>query len=95
MAEKRDKAAAAGRGESARSQSSVGVVQTRYYQFAQPPAPLILESGASLGPIEVAYETYGRLNAARSNAVLILHALTGDAPRRGGPRQGREDRLVG
>ena len=41
--------------------------------------PLRLASGALLGPVEVAYETYGRLNDARSNAVFVCHALTGDA----------------
>jgi homoserine O-acetyltransferase len=40
--------------------------------------PLSLDSGASLGPLEVAYKTYGRLNEARSNAVLVCHALTLD-----------------
>jgi len=38
-----------------------------------------LDCGVSLGPVDVAYETYGELNAAKSNAILILHALTGDA----------------
>jgi homoserine O-acetyltransferase len=41
-------------------------------------APLRLDCGASLGPITVAYQTYGRLNQARSNAILVCHALTGD-----------------
>jgi homoserine O-acetyltransferase/O-succinyltransferase len=40
--------------------------------------PLQLDSGAQLGPFTVAYKTYGTLNAAKSNAVLVLHALTGD-----------------
>jgi len=39
---------------------------------------LRLDSGATLAPLEIAYKTYGRLNAARSNAVLVCHALTGD-----------------
>src|ERR1700685_302818 len=38
-----------------------------------------LDSGAILSPVEVAYETYGELNAARSNAILIVHAFSGDA----------------
>ncbi len=40
--------------------------------------PLRLDCGATLAPLEVAYKTYGRLNAARTNAVLVCHALTGD-----------------
>jgi homoserine O-acetyltransferase len=58
---------------------SVGVVQIQYFDFAQPPHELVLENGEKLGPIKVAYETYGTLNAQRSNAILILHALSGDA----------------
>ena len=40
--------------------------------------PLRLDSGASLVPVEIGYETYGTLDADRSNAVFICHALTGD-----------------
>jgi homoserine O-acetyltransferase len=40
--------------------------------------PMALDSGQQIGPINIAYTTYGRLNAARSNAVLVCHALTGD-----------------
>ncbi|WP_425438443.1 homoserine O-acetyltransferase MetX [Roseospirillum parvum] len=40
--------------------------------------PLKLDCGAELGPFTVAYRAYGRLNAERSNAILICHALTGD-----------------
>ncbi|MEQ9812883.1 MAG: homoserine O-acetyltransferase [Azospirillaceae bacterium] len=41
-------------------------------------APMPLDSGATIGPIRVAYQTYGTLNAERSNAILVAHALTGD-----------------
>src|SRR3954451_639516 len=40
--------------------------------------PLKLDAGVSLAPFQIAYKTYGTLNAARSNAVLVCHALTGD-----------------
>jgi homoserine O-acetyltransferase/O-succinyltransferase len=40
--------------------------------------PLRLDAGVALAPWQIAYQTYGRLNAARSNAVLVCHALTGD-----------------
>src|SRR4051812_9423433 len=40
--------------------------------------PLRLDCGIDLAPFQIAYQTYGELNAARSNAVLICHALTGD-----------------
>nr|WP_279308227.1 homoserine O-acetyltransferase [Niveispirillum sp. BGYR6] len=40
--------------------------------------PLMLDSGVELGCFRLAYQTYGTLNADRSNAVLVCHALTGD-----------------
>jgi len=40
--------------------------------------PLPLDSGGLLAPLTVAYQTYGSLDAARANAVLVCHALTGD-----------------
>jgi homoserine O-acetyltransferase/O-succinyltransferase len=58
---------------------SVGVVQKQTFTFATPPEEMRLESGARLGPVTVAYETYGTLAPDRRNAVLVLHALSGDA----------------
>jgi homoserine O-acetyltransferase len=58
---------------------SVGIVKTRYLTFAEPPQEMVLECGRSLGPITLAYETYGELSPAKDNAVLILHALSGNA----------------
>lgn len=40
---------------------------------------LDLDCGVTISPVEVAYETYGELNADRSNAILIVHAFSGDA----------------
>ncbi len=51
---------------------SVGLVVPQKAVFAE---PLSLKSGATLPGFELAYETYGTLNAARSNAVLVCHAL--------------------
>lgn len=59
--------------------NSAGIVKTNYFHFALPPNELTLENGEKLGPLTVAYETYGTLNDQRSNAILILHALSGDA----------------
>jgi homoserine O-acetyltransferase len=58
---------------------SVGIVKTQYLTLAEPPREILLECGRSLGPITLAYETYGELSAAKDNAVLILHALSGSA----------------
>ncbi|MHB1253778.1 MAG: homoserine O-acetyltransferase MetX [Candidatus Humimicrobiaceae bacterium] len=59
--------------------SSVGIVKTNYFKFAEPPEEFILASGEKLGPITIAYETYGKLNKEKNNTILVFHALTGDA----------------
>jgi len=59
--------------------NSIGVVEPQYYTFAGPGNELNLESGEKLSPFTLAYETYGALNADQSNAILVLHALSGDA----------------
>jgi hypothetical protein len=59
--------------------NSVGVVETQYYTFAEAGREHKMESGDTLGPITLAYETYGKLNKDKSNAILALHALSGDA----------------
>ncbi len=60
------------------SGQGVGIVETKYYTFARD-EPFPTESGKTLSPVTLAYETYGTLNNDRSNAILVLHALTGDA----------------
>jgi homoserine O-acetyltransferase len=58
---------------------SVGIVETKYYTFAHSPNKFILDNGKTLGPITVAYETYGRLNPEGDNVILVEHALTASA----------------
>jgi len=55
---------------------SVGLVKTQSWTFDE---PLKLDCGRTLAPVTQAYETYGLLNYRRDNAILIFHALTGDA----------------
>ncbi len=70
---------------------SVGLVETKRVVLFTEDDPLVLHSGATIGPVEVAYETYGELNAAGTNAVYICHALTGDAHAAG--HHGHPERL--
>ena len=58
---------------------SVGIVETKTFTFAHPPDEMALDSGERLGPITIAYETYGVLSEKADNAILITHALSGDA----------------
>jgi homoserine O-acetyltransferase len=79
---------------------SVGPVEKKFHTFAEPPHELVLESGARLGPITVAYETMGVLNGDKSNVILITHALSGDSHVAGyyskdDPKPGWWDIMVG
>ncbi len=68
-------------------------------QYWADPAPLPLDCGQTLSGLEVAYETWGRLNAAADNALVVCHALTGDAHAAGvasgATRPGWWDALIG
>lgn len=55
----------------------IGSVETRFFTYGSADDPVVLSSGARLDEVTLAYETYGELNADRSNAVLVFHALTG------------------
>ncbi len=59
--------------------NSVGVVRTQTIRVVEPDEPLKLGRGRKPAPINMAYETYGQLNEARDNVVLICHVLSGDA----------------
>lgn len=58
---------------------SVGIVERKYFTFANPHNEMILENGSQLGPVTLAYETYGTLTPRKDNVILILHALSGDS----------------
>ena len=71
------------------------IVETQVVRFDSLP----LDCGVILAPVDVAYETYGELNASRSNAILVLHAFSGDAHAAGishdGGKPGWWDNMIG
>jgi homoserine O-acetyltransferase len=80
--------------EYADSDGRYGRVETQYADFEG----VRLESGAFLSPLRIAYETYGELSPEKDNAVLVVHALSGDAHAAGidaGGRLGWWDAMIG
>ncbi len=79
---------------------SAGLVEKKFFTFAQPPDEMVLESGARFGPVTLAYETLGVLDPDKSNVILVLHALSGDSHVAGyyaedDPKPGWWDIMVG
>ena len=66
---------------------SIGEVETHFFTFGSMEKPMRLRSGETLGPVTLAYETYGELNSHADNAILVFHALTGSQHAAGFNRQ--------
>jgi len=62
------------------SKNIMEFVKEHDFTFGQTPEDyLLLDCGKKIGPVNIRYETYGELNSEKTNAILILHALSGDA----------------
>ena len=78
----------------------MGLVEKQFFTFAEGPDKMVLECGTSLGPLTLAYETYGKLSPSKDNVILITHALSGDSHAAGyydqeDPKPGWWDIMVG
>jgi homoserine O-acetyltransferase len=78
----------------------IDALDTQYFSFGEDREDALnLESGQTLSPVVLAYETYGRLNRDKSNAILVAHTLTGDAHaagfHRGAKRPGWWNDMIG
>lgn len=86
-------------GADVRQPNAIGLVATQSARLFASEEPLALANGATLSPVDVAYETYGTLSDAKDNAIFICHALTGDAHaagwHEGAKRPGWWDNLIG
>lgn len=79
---------------------AVGTVRPQTFTDFKSPRQLVLDSGKKLGPITQVFETYGKLNRSRTNAVLVFHALSGDHHAAGrhapaDPKPGWWDNMIG
>ncbi len=61
------------------SGATIGIVEKKFFTFAENPELLSLESGTQIGPVTIAYETCGTLSPDKDNVILVLHALSGDS----------------
>ncbi|THB81675.1 MAG: homoserine O-acetyltransferase [Desulfobacteraceae bacterium] len=80
--------------------ASIGMVEKQFFTFAENDPGFLLDSGASLSPVTLAYEACGTLNSQKDNVILVLHALTGDSHVAGyyqaqDPKPGWWDIMVG
>ena len=79
--------------------NTIEIVETKYFTFGENGDGIDLEFGKKLAPVTIAYETYGELNSDKSNAILITHALSGDAHvagfHKGDSKPGWWDNMVG
>jgi len=76
----------------AADRTPAGPLESRTVSFGDGGEELRLQSGAVLSPATVAFETYGELSRARDNAILVCHALSGDAHASGCNRRGNGER---